>query len=209
MKQPTWTLKELARQSTLFLNEDGQSQRITWKPNPRQIRYYTTLGLLDRPFGGRGYGNTYGPKHLLQLLSIKQLQHQGLKLAEIQPMLAGMSEKKMAELLRFDLEWLEEMTIPPSKEPTRRDGAFWEQLPPPKPAPKASQPTTIRDPKTFVHLELQPGITLVVDPSQMNGMTPTQQARLKRKLGSAVDRLFLSRDENSRRDEHREDPTSL
>lgn len=186
MKQPTWNLKELARQSTLFLNEDGQSQRITWKPNPRQIRYYTTLGMLDRPFGGRGYGNTYGPKHLLQLLAIKQLQHQGLKLAEIQSMIAGMTEKKLAELLRFDPQWLEELTTrPAAASSARREEPFWTDRP------------TKHKSKTFVHLELQPGITLVVDESQLNGMTPAQQTR----LASEMNAVWQSH--------HREDPASL
>ena len=204
MKQPTWTLKELARQSTLFLTEDGQSQRITWKPNPRQIRYYTTLGLLDRPFGGRGYGNTYGPKHLLQLLSIKQLQHQGLKLAEIQPMIAGMPEKKLAELLRFDLQWLEKLTSEQTPDSDRQESAFWEQVPPISQNKNATEPQkkkpslpTIRKTQTFVHLELQPGITLVVEESQINGMTPVQQARLAKDMNAVW------------QSHHREDPTSL
>jgi len=61
MSEKYWKLEELADKSQQFLSDEGESNRIQWVPNGRQIRYYTTLGLLDKPFGGRGSGATYGP----------------------------------------------------------------------------------------------------------------------------------------------------
>ena len=67
----------------------------------RNIRYYRTLGLLDGPLAGGGYGR----RHFLQLSSIRVLQARGLPLKKIQELLYGrlvlarVEEKSEAERL--------------------------------------------------------------------------------------------------------------
>ena len=61
----------------------------------RNIRYYRTLGLLDGPLAGGGYGR----RHFLQLASIRVLQSGGLPLKRIQELLYGRDAEGLEELL--------------------------------------------------------------------------------------------------------------
>lgn len=65
----------------------------------RTVRYYTTLGLLDRPVGYQGGSARYGPRHLLQFLAIKVLQASFLPLPEIQKRLFGRTDEELTALL--------------------------------------------------------------------------------------------------------------
>ena len=61
-------------------------------PDTRTIRYYTTLGLIDRPAAMRGRTALYGHRHLMQLVAIKRLQAEGHALADVQVRLTGASD---------------------------------------------------------------------------------------------------------------------
>lgn len=175
MKQPRWKLEELADKSVSFLEVEGDSNRVQWKPNGRQIRYYTTLGLLGKPFGGRGQGATYGPKHLLQLIAIKRLQHQGLKLAEIQEVLNGLSQERLLELLGFSQEWIEELAQADDEQtPERSESDFWSAIPP--------APVRTVKIQECSHFDLGPGATFVADNSQLSHLDPDQQQQLANDL---------------------------
>lgn len=170
-----WKLDELAEKSREFLDLEGDSNRIQWKPNGRQIRYYTTLGLLDKPFGGRGQGAGYGPKHLLQLIAIKRLQHQGLKLSEIESILADLSTQKLAELLGYSTEWLEQLEEPPKEpEPARRDSEFWSVIPEPP-----ARPTPVSN---FYHFDLAPGATFMASETVLEHLNDDQKQQLADEL---------------------------
>jgi len=67
----------------------GDSRRVRWEPTPRLLRYYTTLGLLDRAARLVGRTAYYKPPPSAQMVSIKHLQHQGKSLQEIQIDLLG------------------------------------------------------------------------------------------------------------------------
>lgn len=69
--------------------------RVTELPDERTIRYYSTIGLLDRPSGNRGRTSLYGERHLLQLVAIKRRQAQGRTLAEIQTELVGATDRTL------------------------------------------------------------------------------------------------------------------
>ena len=66
-------------------------------PDGRTIRYYGTLGLVDRP-AIEGRQAVYRRRHLLQLLAIKALQAAGLPLAEVQARLYGRSDTELEAL---------------------------------------------------------------------------------------------------------------
>lgn len=125
---------------------EGDSRRVQWDLQPRVIRYYTTLGLLDRAHEKRGKFMYYGARHLFQLLSIKKLQGMGLSLAQIQARLLGSSDQEMADFLQIPAGWLELVQehhltpapVLPPEPPSQRNQDFWMrpgQLP-----PEASQP---------------------------------------------------------------------
>lgn len=86
MDEPSWTLAELTREVALRIGSlpaprNGQVRAV---PDERTIRYYGSIGLMDRPLAMRGRTALYGKKHLAQVVAIKRLQHTGRSLADIQ-----------------------------------------------------------------------------------------------------------------------------
>src|ERR1044071_8517677 len=101
MSDELYTLEQLSERVADLLAEDydgQQSGRVRELPNGRTIRWYTTIGLVDRPLATRGRGGLYGERHALQLAAIKKLQAQGLALAEVQERLIGVTDHRLAEL---------------------------------------------------------------------------------------------------------------
>ena len=104
MEEPRWTLDELARRvgAALAVDYPGQpSGRVRDLPDRRAIRWYTTIGLVDRPVAHRGRTALYGPRHLLQLAAVKRLQARGLPLVAIQQELAGATDAQLARVARL------------------------------------------------------------------------------------------------------------
>jgi DNA-binding transcriptional MerR regulator len=136
---------------------DSSNQRVQWVLQPRLIRYYTTLGLLDRPAEMRGRTAFYSRRHLLQVLTIKRLQQIGKSLDEVQQQLLGCTTDSMLSTLGLGPDWeavvnrlqleLESPGAtglsPPVDEqlPTRRD-RFWD-APVPEPPEGTQQCQTV------------------------------------------------------------------
>jgi DNA-binding transcriptional MerR regulator len=103
MEEPRWTLDELAERvdAALAVDYHGQSSgRVRDVPDRRAIRWYTTIGLIDRPLAHRGRTALYGPRHLLQLVAVKRLQARGLPLVAIQQELAGATDTELGRVAR-------------------------------------------------------------------------------------------------------------
>jgi DNA-binding transcriptional MerR regulator len=97
----SWTLGELTARvaAALAVGYRGQSSgRVRDLPDQRAVRWYTTLGLVDRPSAMRGRTALYGRRHLLQLVAIKRLQAAGRSLAEVQQELAAASDQRLEHL---------------------------------------------------------------------------------------------------------------
>ncbi|WP_432975704.1 MerR family transcriptional regulator [Dactylosporangium sp. CA-233914] len=99
-----WTLDELIGEVAAQLDSTpyagAPNGRVRDVPDARAVRWYTTIGLVDRP-QMRGRTAFYGPRHLLQLMAIKLRQSQGFKIAEIQAELAQAPDdvlQRIAEL---------------------------------------------------------------------------------------------------------------
>jgi DNA-binding transcriptional MerR regulator len=104
MIEASWTLDELAERvdAALAVGYDGQpSGRVRDVPDRRAIRWYTTIGLVDRPAAHRGRTAMYGQRHLLQLVAVKRLQARGLPLVAIQQELAGATDTQLARVARL------------------------------------------------------------------------------------------------------------
>jgi MerR HTH family regulatory protein len=133
-----WTVDELAARAALALaDSEGQpSGRVRDVPDVRTIRYYTTLGLLDRPAEMHGRTALYGARHLLQLAAIKRLQARGLALAAIQQQLLGLTDAGLKRIARLPADAVAELPSP-APEPPRgrrpecRSRPFWRQTPGP------------------------------------------------------------------------------
>lgn len=99
----SWSLEELlvevTRQVESFgLDQAQQDNRVSALPDVRTIRYYTTLGLLDRP-QIEGRQGRYGRKHLLQLVAVKAMQVLSLPLAEIQSRLYALTDGELEAVI--------------------------------------------------------------------------------------------------------------
>lgn len=102
-KETTLSLEELSQAVTAELSRYGlleaqQDHRVSAAPDIRTIRYYTTLGLLDRPTTVARQAR-YKHRHILQILAIKALQGMAMPLAEIQSRLYGRSDQELETLL--------------------------------------------------------------------------------------------------------------
>jgi DNA-binding transcriptional MerR regulator len=103
MTDELWTLEQLPERVAALLGDGygGQANgRVRELPNGRAIRWYTTIGLVDRPAGSRGRVALYGWRHVLQLAAIKRLQAQGKSLAEIQEALLGASDEQLVDVAK-------------------------------------------------------------------------------------------------------------
>src|SRR5437762_2267172 len=108
-----FSLDELSGAVTSRLAELGMlgaapDARVSAAPDSRTVRYYTTLGLLDRPRIENRQAR-YGQRHLLQLLAIKVLQSLDLPLARIQELMYGRSDAELQQLID---------SLPPRQEET-------------------------------------------------------------------------------------------
>lgn len=128
-----WTIHELGAEVARALASGyagAPNGRVRELPDLRTIRYYTTLGLLDRPLEMRGRTALYGRRHLLQLVAIKKLQARGLALSEVQHQLAGMTDAHLEQVAGPLPEPLPDL-------PRKSDGArpseprpsFWKEKP--------------------------------------------------------------------------------
>src|SRR5919199_3648174 len=103
MEEQRWTLDELAERvdAALAVDYPGQpSGRVRDVPDRRAIRWYTTIGLIDRPLAPRGRTALYTPRHLLQLVAVKRLQARGMPLVAIQQQLAGATDSQLERVAR-------------------------------------------------------------------------------------------------------------
>ena len=97
--EPLWTLSELVAevaaqlQRNYHASNNGQVRAV---PDERAIRYYTSIGLVDRPAAMRGRTALYSRRHLAQLVAIKRMQALDKPLAEIQQTLPTLDDKTLA-----------------------------------------------------------------------------------------------------------------
>jgi len=110
---------------------DGVSSgRVRDVPDLRTIRYYTTLGLLDRPAAMRGRTALYGHRHVFQLVAIKRLQAQGLSLAEVQRRVVGLSNTALRRFAAEAVALPATQAAPPPVSASRAE-SFWRGHPEP------------------------------------------------------------------------------
>ncbi|MBI3830414.1 MAG: MerR family transcriptional regulator [Planctomycetes bacterium] len=161
LENARWTLGELCALVEHALARDyagpanGQVRAV---PDARTVRYYTTLGLLDRPAEMRGRTAYYARRHLLQIVAIKRLQAQGLPLAAIQERLVGLTNAKLEDIAHLPAQLVEDLSaaagglratdegalvsVSPAQEAeaSRRETLFWAAAPVPAPPPTEVSP---------------------------------------------------------------------
>jgi DNA-binding transcriptional MerR regulator len=170
---PLWTLAELSAEVAQALAEDaGQANgRVREVPDMRTIRYYTTLGLIDRPAQMRGRTALYSARHLLQLVAIKRLQAKGLSLMEIQSQLLGQTDAVLRRLAQLPAHRPQAERPQAEEAPdARRRAAFWGATPAPVPESETTVEQTEEAQKQsgnvrlpLIGVPLDDGVTLLLE----------------------------------------------
>jgi DNA-binding transcriptional MerR regulator len=185
-----WNLDDLvARVDAALAATDypgAPNGRVRGVPDRRAIRWYTTIGLLDRPAAMRGRTALYGPRHLSQLVAIKRLQAQGLTLAEIQAALVGADDPTLADIAAIPEEPGERprAEAAPTEERSERPAhrQFWREpaaAPVPQPAPR---PSAADAPGLLTGVPLEGGAVLLLptapDPDDLAALRAAAQPLL-------------------------------
>jgi DNA-binding transcriptional MerR regulator len=184
----SWTLTELVAEAassiaTLPAPKNGQVRAV---PDERTVRYYATLGLLDRPLAMRGRTALYGRRHLAQVVAIKRLQSAGRSLAEIQALWLTLDDATLARMSGVEVGgkrarrdfWKTPPTIavPPSKAPVPYD------VPPRSLRMPAGKPVELR-------VELATGADLVIKIPSDASIAPADVAALRAAAAPLVTEL--------------------
>lgn len=133
MAETLMTLAELASAISGQLKAEGVEPgngQVSARVDERTLRYYMTLGLLDRPVARRGRVAVYGERHAAQAVAVKRLQAAGWPLADIQRRLAAQPTAEL-RAVRAD----ERPPVSPALEaaPLPGRGEFWAHPPVPLP----------------------------------------------------------------------------
>jgi hypothetical protein len=137
-----WTQGELVRRVAAVLADPAYpgapNGRVRDVPDRRAVRWYTTIGLVDRPAAMQGRTALYGPRHLLQIVAIKRLQAQGRSIAEIQTELVGVTDKTLRRIADIADEFLAVQPDRPGPSPEQvRPERFWASPPAAPRTPRA------------------------------------------------------------------------
>ncbi len=155
-------LVERVRQALAAEYPGAPNGRVRDVPDRRAIRWYTTIGLVDKPLGMRGRTALYGPRHLQQLVAIKRRQAEGRSLAHIQIEFAHLSPGQLGDVSRVP-DRLLAADEPPATGPHRH--RFWADATAPAAAPAHDAPpvATRTAPATEIAaLALGGGVILLV-----------------------------------------------
>src|SRR4051812_8393967 len=166
--RPLWTIDELGAQVALALSVDYDGPpngRVRDVPDRRTIRYYTTLGLLDRPAQMRGRTALYGRRHLLQLVAIKHLQSRGLTLRQTQEKLLGLTDTDLRQLAQLPDAAPAAGAAPQPAEAEPRRAEFWRQ-PAAAYLPGQSASGAEAVPPVVQGVRLDAGVTLLIESSR-------------------------------------------
>ena len=155
------TLQELCSAVVLALATDyagSGSERTRDVPDARTIRYYTTLGLLDRPESYRGRTALYGRRHLAQLVAIKRLQARGNTLSQIQTQLLGISPAQLERLANIPRSaGVSDEVAPGKARASRGTRSFWKE-----PVPVATEDSPVVPPVSLLGVPLNSEVTLLL-----------------------------------------------
>lgn len=134
-----WTLGELTARVAAALDgaayAGAPNGRVRDVPDARAIRWYATIGLVDRPTM-RGRTALYGPRHLAQLVAIKRRQSEGRRIADIQAELSEVPDTVLWEIADLPTH---DKPDKPEKSRTR----FWTEPPAPHTPPPAPPPALL------------------------------------------------------------------
>ncbi len=164
----------------------AESKRVRAVPDMRTIRYYTTLGLIDRPTEMIGRTAMYSEIHVLQLVAIKRLQAEHQTLSDIQTQLFGATPKQLRAVARLPADFWEVAErylaqsrvakLAPAATPAEPEREYWAQpaaLPGSDPASTAptapAAASAAASPlASCLRLALHPTVQMIIDGFRIN-----------------------------------------
>ncbi|MCB9744435.1 MAG: MerR family transcriptional regulator [Alphaproteobacteria bacterium] len=150
---------------------DTDDARVASHPDARVVRYYQSLGLVERPLRYEGRAALYGWRHLVQVVAVKLLQSQGYGLSRIQESFAGLPFSRLeAAVLQAVAQ------APQAPDQVLRSGDVL-------PAGEVLR-LTAPEPRALIAVELQPGVRLSVDPA----LVPDPTALIRRLSAALAER---------------------
>lgn len=190
---PLWTLEQLVETANQllpqFLPQQESDQRVQEEVNPRLVRHYTTLGLIDKPLKeGREARYTY--RHLLQLLVIRRLQMEGYSANAINQLTLSKANPELEDLLQGGVQLTVQAANPAL--------AFLQSLQKATPgvvemAKKATPPvdqsltpTSATAPKSWMRFEVIPGLELHVREDFIYPSSSQEQQTLLQLIGQLL-----------------------
>ena len=96
------TLTELEQTVRAWLDQADvvpTDSRVARHPDKRTLRWYQSLGIVDKPLRYRGRTAIYGRRHALQATAAKLLQASGHSLAQVQAALRGATDAELEAAL--------------------------------------------------------------------------------------------------------------
>ncbi|MBR7838067.1 MerR family transcriptional regulator [Actinospica durhamensis] len=171
-----WTIEQLSELVAEALSADHRqvNGRVRQVPDVRTIRWYTSIGLLDRPGAMRGRTALYGRRHLAQIVAVKRLQARGLTLADVQQQLIGADDATLERIAGLGDAPEPAPTPAPAPlapesglEPEPARGRFWSARPlraPTTQAEHTAQPEPAEPFGARMHgIRLAPDVSLLLD----------------------------------------------
>jgi hypothetical protein len=171
-----WTLDELVQRVADVLAgaayPGAPNGRVRDVPDRRAVRWYATIGLVDRPTTVQGRTARYGTRHLLQLVAVKRRQAEGRALAEIQAELTGATDASLRRIAAVPDEALTTRVVDRPR--------FWTDRPTPEPT--VTPPPGGAAPPTLTGVPLAGGALLLVparpDPDDLTAIRAAAQPLL-------------------------------
>ncbi len=156
--------------------QPAESKRVRAVPDTRTIRYYTTLGLLDRPAEMVGRTAMYSDIHVLQLVAIKRLQAEQQSLSEIQTQLFGATPQQLRAIARLPNDFWEladrylaqtRTSAPAPAAPAEPEIEYWAEpaaLPGSQPAPPVAGVTaSTLQPASCIRFSPHPSVQVILE----------------------------------------------
>ena len=161
--------------------------------NPRLVRHFATLGLVDEA-GRDGREARYGARHLLQLLVVRRLMAEGSTTSGVKKLIEGASDAELESLLlsgvrRASLEGYQALEEAPSPEiggeEEENEALQWlrkirARNSPSSPAPQIAAPDA--PPASWRRIAIENGLELHIREDFRAPNTPYEREQLLRRI---------------------------
>ncbi len=199
-KGETLTLDELVAAANRllphYLPEDADGRKLRRdEVNPRLVRHFATLGLLDEA-GREGREARYGARHLLQLLVVRRLMAEGHVTAAIKKLTAGARDEELEALLQSGARLAVESAVSSFSAPAMARSAapnaalhFLQSVKARASAPIKTEPPPTPAPQIWRRLPLENSLELHIREDFRPPATPYERENLLRRIENELKNL--------------------